>query len=697
VSKNIVLLSDGTGQSGGVGFETNIWRLYRALSTDLPHQLICYDDGVGSQRSRWSKLKGGVAAIGLDHNVRELYAYLVRHWRPGDRIYLFGFSRGAFTVRILSDLIARCGIIRVPPTVPTEERLEKLVETAYTASLKAYYHPEYARAFRAEFSRQERTTIEFIGVWDTVGAIGLPFREARFAMHNLLEYGFRGHALNDSVLAAAHAIAIDDNRETFHPVLWDERVDPDPDRITQTWFAGVHSNVGGGYPKNQLSRLPLNWMIEQVKMAELRSGLSADQCLQFEPAEVDAILRESDPHGRVYNSRSGPAAAFRFLPRDMEAFGASYTEGPVQVHPAVFDRIERNTDGYSPHNLSNRIASERVQTASTEGGFPEEWRECMKLAKSYSYLQQVVYHLFMLPVILVGLLIALMVWKGLLNGLEVVPCCSVGLEGLLGPFASLNEFLLYGAFGFAIFTASLAVSEWLQFPLRQRQIKIASQGWNSVFPQSRIDDKTLLSKTRTSRAIRLSERLQKSGLLKGYKRLVTLVIYVLIYTVGRIYQALNWLRVQRPRLKEISNPTEGLKRLEPKQDETLFFETAMYRMPTGLLLEKGGTYRISVEKASGWFDAEFPATPDGLKNEQSLPVFMKKARAFSRHPGTKLFTLLGENRHEGKPFRIGHESTHECRRDGELVLYVNDVSLWPFRDIFYLNNKGSARVLIQRI
>lgn len=110
MGKNIVLLSDGTGQSGGVGYETNVWRLYRALAHD-DQQLCCYDDGVGSQDLKLIKAVGGAFGWGLSRNVRDLYAFVVRHWEPGDRIYLFGFSRGAFTVRLLTGLIAHCGIL----------------------------------------------------------------------------------------------------------------------------------------------------------------------------------------------------------------------------------------------------------------------------------------------------------------------------------------------------------------------------------------------------------------------------------------------------------------------------------------------------------------------------------------------------------------------------------------------------------
>lgn len=693
MSKNLVLLSDGTGQRGGVGYETNIWRLYKALSINHPEQLICYDDGVGSQKSRWSKILGGMAAIGLDQNVRELYIFLVRHWKPGDRIYLFGFSRGAFTVRILADLISRCGIISMHPDIMSEERLTKLVKTAYTASLKAYYHPQYARAFREQFSWKDEAEIQFIGVWDTVGAVGLPFRQARFSMHNFIEYGFRGHALNRDIQYAAHAMSIDDNRETFHPVIWDERIDTSPDRITQAWFSGVHSNIGGGYPKNQLSRVTLGWMIEQLKIAESRLALPPSQRLHFEPVEIDNISREKDPHGRLYNSRSGPAAAFRFLPRDMEEIRHSYTEQKAEIHPAVFDRIKQNTDGYSPHNLTEIFASKGIQQVPGGMPFTNEWCECMKAAKSYNHLQRVVYHLFMLPIIF---MLLLMLWKGLLNGLDALPLLTIVLEGWHGPFDSMKELLLYFVSGITIFTVSLIVSEWFQFPLRQRQNRISSQGWSSVFPDCRIDDKALLANAESSPTIRISEALQKIRFLGLYNGVVTLVIYLLVYTLGRIYRAWNYYRVQQPGLKEISTPGSGLIRLATGQKEELCFETSMYRMYTGLFLEKGNSYRISVEKASGWFDAEFEATPDGLMDPENLPDFMKKARELTRLPDTEIFTLLGENQEE-EPFRIGSETTYDCTRDGELVLYVNDISLWPFRDFFYLNNRGAARILVEMV
>lgn len=688
MSKNLVLLSDGTGQRGGVGFETNIWRLYKALSANDQNQLICYDDGVGSQKSRWSKIIGGMAAFGLAQNVRELYSFLVRHWQPADRIYLFGFSRGAFTVRVLSDMISRCGIVRIQD-VPSEKRLTKLVKVAYTACLKSYYRPEYARAFRKQFSWKGEAEIQFIGVWDTVGAIGLPFKQARFAMHNMLEYGFRGSALNSDVLQASHAMSIDDSRATFHPVVWDERIDTNPDRISQVWFSGAHSNIGGGYPKNQLSLVTLDWMIDQVKRTEVNAGLPPNKCLLFENDEVNSISREKNAHGRIYNSRSGPAAAFRFLPRCMEEIRQSYTEQGAVVHPAVFNRIEQNTDGYSPHNLTEQFLM-GSQHGHDLSKFPNEWRECMEAAKSYNYLQQVLYHIFILPIFF---MVLLCIWKAIIPIINLIPFITVELQGWFGPYVDIKDFFVYAGSSLLVFGLSLVISEKCQFPLRNRQERIASQGWSRYFQKCRVDDRNLLAHAKSSLAIQVSKFLKRNNFLQFYNGLVTLIIYLFVYTWGLIYLIYNRFVIQRPRLKEIRTPGAGLIDPVAGKVEELFFETSMYRMYTGLYLQKDKQYRISVDKASEWFDARFEATPDGL-NPAVLPSCMKIARKFSRMADEEIFTLLGEI-DGGQPFRIGYGTTCNCEQGGELVLYVNDVSFWPFRDILYLNNKGAARVHVE--
>lgn len=694
MSKNIVLLSDGTGQRGGVGYETNVWSLYKSLVHDNPKQIICYDDGVGSQKSRAQKILSGMTALGLAQNVRDLYSFLIRHWRPEDRIYLFGFSRGAFTVRILSDLIDRCGIIRMDEDISSENQLDKLVKSAYVATLKAYYRPEYASAFKKNYSWEVKPHIQFIGVWDTVGAIGLPFKEARFAMHNLIEYGFRGHALNDCVNYAAHAISIDDNRETFHPVVWDERIDNNPERISQTWFSGVHTNIGGGYPKNQLSRVSLKWMIDQVRVADKKAGLPASDCLMFCNNKLETISSDKDAHGRMYNSRSGPATAYRFKPRDMEKFRWSYAEENINIHPSVFERISHNTDGYSPHNLTDQYVSKTDKKIEEKSTFPKGWHDCMSAAKSYNCLQRVIYHLFLLPFVAVVFLV--LPWKLLLNGLACLPFFSITIEGFFGPFTSSTELIHYALVIIIGFALTLIVSELAQSRFRKKQQMIASQGWCNLYAETRVNEPELLKKTQSSVWIRFSEWLQRTKVLKHYERLVTVVIYCFSYTFGMAYKCCNWLFIQKPRLATIGDSSTGFVYLKSGESSKLSFETSMYRMHTGVYLEKGLNYRVYVDKTAGWVDETFPATPDGLKDTSDLPDFMKKIRKFTRLPQAEIFTLLGEI--DGQtPFIIGTEHTFECHHYGELVLYVNDVSFWPFRDFFYGNNKGSARIKLERL
>jgi len=689
MSKNIILLSDGTGQRGGVGYETNVWSLYKSIVHNNPNQLICYDDGVGSQKSRVQKILGGMTAFGLAQNVRDLYTFLIRHWEPEDRIYLFGFSRGAFTVRILSDLIAHCGIIRLNPNITSENQLNELIESAYVATLKAYHHPKYAKAFNDTYSWNVKPNIHFIGVWDTVGAIGVPFKQARFAMHNLIEYGFRGHALNDCVNYAAHAISIDDNRETFHPVVWDERIDHNPERINQMWFAGVHTNIGGGYPKNQLSRVSLEWMIDQIKLADEKAGLSDSESLLFCKNKLETISSDKDTHGRMYNSRSSISTVYRFLPRNMKAYGESYSEEKIKIHPSVFERIAHNTDSYSPHNLTDYFISKTDTKFEEQASFPASWHDCMSAAKSYNHLQRLIYHFFLL--LFIGTVFIVLPW----NGLDSIPFVTIEGKGFLEPFQSVTEFgyfVLVIIIGFAL---TLTVSELAQSWFRKKQQTISSQGWYSLYPETRVNDSKLLNKTQSSVWINLSIWLQKKTVLKNYERLVTFVLYCFSYTLGMAYKCCNRLFIQNPRLSRIKNPSSGLIYLVSGQSSELSFETSMYRMHTGIYLDKGQNYRVYVDKYSRWFDDTFMATPDGLKDASTLPTFMKKVRKFTRLPQAEIFTLMGEIDGQS-PFVIGSDKSFKCKHDGELILYVNDVSIWPFKDIFYMNNKGSARIIIQR-
>lgn len=327
--KNIVLLSDGTGNSAAKLFKTNIWRLYQALDVDpdpphgLRRQVALYDDGVGSDNFKPLALIGSAFGIGVWKNVRDLYAFTCRNYESGDQIFAFGFSRGAFTVRLLAGMIGKCGLI----VADSEADLKRKVEIAYLeyrrdfllrASRKRHmlYHRVLANPHYVPGApgggriidipgKQERPNIAFLGVWDTVSAYGMPVDELQRGIDEWIwPMTVADRELSPTVLRARQALSLDDERPTFRPVLWNER--RGEERIKQVWFAGVHANVGGGYPDDGLAYLTLDWMMNEVG-AELR----------FYPEQREEIRQRANAFGRDYDSRSGIAGYYRYGPRSV--------------------------------------------------------------------------------------------------------------------------------------------------------------------------------------------------------------------------------------------------------------------------------------------------------------------------------------------------------------------------------------------
>src|SRR5687767_5764475 len=187
--KNIVLLSDGTGNAAGKVWRTNVWRLFQSLDLTNSRQVAIYDDGVGSSAFKPLAILGGVFGWGLKRNVLDLYKFLCRNYEPDARIYLFGFSRGAFTIRVLLGLVAHQGLVRYE----TEAELRRRAVGAYRAYRKARFHSvsHVETLFRVVrdgvlrlLGRDYRPTdnipappIRFVGLWDTVAAYGLPIEE----------------------------------------------------------------------------------------------------------------------------------------------------------------------------------------------------------------------------------------------------------------------------------------------------------------------------------------------------------------------------------------------------------------------------------------------------------------------------------------------------------------------------------------
>jgi uncharacterized protein (DUF2235 family) len=451
LGKSIVLFSDGTGNSSGKLFKTNVWRMYEAvdLGPSPPgerDQVAYYDDGVGTSSFRPLAILGGVFGVGLKRNILDIYRYTCRNYSRGegqepgenpeglgDHIYAFGFSRGAFTMRLAISLLATEGIVdyvdegdlarkaadayrrfcsdALPRRHPARElawALRKVRQGVIWSWRKILGHELYDR------SRNHKPVIRFLGVWDTVSAYGGPVTELTRAIDNWIwPLSMPNHQLNERIACARHALALDDERDSFHPLLWDEVAERDRSlaqrrkqlealarareaydagdreeasrlvrkaqahraskwafrrRLEQVWFTGMHADVGGGYPDESLSYVSLLWMIEQAEQARLRTL----------EVVTERYLAMANSYGPIHDSRSGLGAYYRYQPRKVAAWiepverGDSIVQSTLslrdpiitdddgrprglllttRVHESVIARIATGTDKYAPLSL----------------------------------------------------------------------------------------------------------------------------------------------------------------------------------------------------------------------------------------------------------------------------------------------------------------------------------------------------------
>ena len=311
--RRLVVCADGTWNSeqkkdDGSGL-TNVVRLRDAVAPRAPdgtEQVVFYHTGVGTG-GWWDRATGGAFGTGISRNIKACYAFLVREFKPGDELFLFGFSRGAYTVRSLAGLVRNCGVLRQSEA----RRIDEAYELYRDRGDDTHPNSAKAQAFRAAHSVETR--VKCIGVWDTVGALGVPTR-GPVGWISRRRHGFHDVRLSSSVENAFHALAIDERRGPFEPALWEVR-DGDPARkagrwrVEQRWFAGVHSNVGGGYPDCGLSNLALRWMMTR-----------AESCgLAFRPGGAAALDAECDCGGALYDSFS---ALYKPLGPHVRALGA---------------------------------------------------------------------------------------------------------------------------------------------------------------------------------------------------------------------------------------------------------------------------------------------------------------------------------------------------------------------------------------
>ena len=378
-NKNIVICCDGTGNEYGDN-NSNVVKLYATLEIN-EQQIGYYHPGVGTMgapsannklEEEWSVIKGMAFGAGLMANVGDAYRYLMEMYRDGDDIYLFGFSRGAYTARALAGVLHMFGLL-----CPGNEGLIPYVTRSYArASRELDRHRDtfgVAHGFKRTFSRN--ITLHFVGVWDTVSSVGWIYDSLK------LPYSAR----NPIMRTGRHAVSIDERRCFFRDNLWGvpfqpgegEYPFPQPQDIKQVWFAGVHSDVGGSYSESEsgLSKLTLEWMLREASLAGLKvDPHRAAVILGRLPLPPGSKLpyMPPDPAAPIHDSLTGAWWIAEFLPHEswdkdtrktkwtipMGAPRQILADKSTVIHQSVQQRLDAVPD-YKPVNLPSRNLGEQ--------------------------------------------------------------------------------------------------------------------------------------------------------------------------------------------------------------------------------------------------------------------------------------------------------------------------------------------------
>lgn len=276
MTKNLVVCCDGTWKNSDDRYVSNVEKIARSIAPrgfDGETQIVHYARGVGSTGSWIERIVAGAFGVGLDDAIVDCYRFLALNYEPGDRIFVFGFSRGAYTARSLCGLIAHVGLLTpmgvAEGQLPTAMDLYRNRPRAKSSTETPPADPAHQRALAAidkHTHRRGEVRIEFLGVFDTVGALGVPgIARAKYKFHDV--------TLSPMVKTARQALAIAERRRVFAPCLWGGRHAD----ISQVWFDGVHSDVGGGYENCYYSDKSLLWMAsEATARDDRRSGVAID-------------------------------------------------------------------------------------------------------------------------------------------------------------------------------------------------------------------------------------------------------------------------------------------------------------------------------------------------------------------------------------------------------------------------------------
>lgn len=326
--KRLIVCADGTWGSPESQYVSNTLKVARAIAStsksnvddSRTEQVVFYDWGIGSeQRNRLDAISG----TGIDKNILDCYRFLVHNYAIGDELYFFGFSRGAYTVRSLAGLIRNSGILKSSEA----HRISDAYALYRRRGKASSPYSSKAAEFRLNHSQIDRTPIKFIGVWDTVGALGIPV--PFWGSLSTRDFLFHDTDLSSTVKFARQALALDEQRADFQPTLWHSKAQSD---LKQTWFAGSHSDIGGGNSNIQVSDIALAWIANEAK----HCGLVFDETSHVAALLVANDMINVDEHGPLTNSTRGLYAMRPKIIRQIEG----------RVHRTAQLRWQADSDGY---------------------------------------------------------------------------------------------------------------------------------------------------------------------------------------------------------------------------------------------------------------------------------------------------------------------------------------------------------------
>jgi hypothetical protein len=341
--------------------------MYNAVDihTKKREQRTFYDVGVGTSTFAPWKAFSAAVGTGFGQNVCDLYRFLAKNYDPDRdvKIFLFGFSRGAATIRAFTGFLHACGLVdgRKMKAGDLEDRIEEEF-----SKYKDKTYDESEPPPKKAGDSHGRVPVHFVGVWDTVSALGAPkwatptgplswaMKQACRLIDNVANWIYKHHSyqygLNDHIKHAYHALAIDDERTSFRPMVWDETKVPDENVVEQVWFAGMHSNAGGGYERGGLADVALHWMMERADHHDLI----------FNESDRLQIENRANPYGLIRDSRAGAGVLYRYHPRNItelcEEKLPDPTNGPPEIHKSVFVRMGARVDRYAPGYLPRRFS-----------------------------------------------------------------------------------------------------------------------------------------------------------------------------------------------------------------------------------------------------------------------------------------------------------------------------------------------------